>query len=126
MTTRRILTAEEIFAAGKPKRQFVQIPEWIGDNGDIGGVYIVQLGAVEYEQWQSETRDNFGKPLFGKVYTSALLRAAQDEDGKPVFTKEMLERLNTTAGQTLARLYAVFERLNGLPTDEEVDELVKN
>lgn len=124
--SRKVLTAEEFFVAGKLRREWVPIPEWQSQNGDgEAGVYVTELSAVENELWEDEVTDDNGKPIAGRVMVSALTRAVVDETGNRLFMPEQIEQLKANSGKIAGRLYRVFKRLN-VSTDADVEDAVKN
>lgn len=123
--TRKVLTAEEFFVAGKLNREWVPIPEWPSENGDEAGVYVTELSAVENECWESEVTDDKGRPIPGRVIVSALARAVVDEAGNRLFTPEQIEQVKANSGKIAGRLYRVFKRLN-VVTDDVVEDAKKN
>lgn len=123
--TRKVLTADEFFVAGKLKREWVPIPEWPSQNGDEAGVYVAELSAVDSECWEDEVTDDKGRPVAGRVMVNALARAVVDEAGNRLFTPEQIEQVKTNSGKITGRLYRVFKRLN-VVTDDVVEGAAKN
>lgn len=130
MSSKRVLTAEEIFVSDDMRREWVATPEWRPSdcNGDECGLYVSTLDAVEKEKWEDEITNSKGERDTGKtgfVMASALARACVNDSGARVFTTEQVDRLARKSGAVVARLWQVFRKLNVL-TDADVSELVKN
>lgn len=122
MSSRRVLTAEEIFICDDLPREWVPTPDWRPPdaNGEDCGLYVITLDAVEKEKWEEAYA---GKT--GIIMASALSIACVNENGERVFTTEQIEKLKRKSGLTVARLWQTFRKLN-VVTDVDVSEQVKN
>lgn len=126
--SRRVLTADEIWAAGDIHKEWVAIPEWRPQdaNGDECGVYVTTLDWREKLQWESECTDDKGKALSNElVIATGLAHSCVDESGNRLFTAENITKLDQKSGAVVVRLWKAFQRLNVF-TDADVSELAKN
>ena len=103
----------------------VPCPEW----GDGVLLYIHALSgdqrdALEEESTELAAAEDFA-PGSGKrrLHARALVRAARDAEGKPVFTLADVEALAKKDARPLDRCYRVVDRLSAV-SEEEVSALL--
>jgi hypothetical protein len=119
---------EKILASTGVAAVPVPCPEW----GDGVVVWIHPLtgdqrDALEEESTEIAALENFA-PGSGKrrLHARAVVRAARDGEGKPVFTLADVEALAQRSARALDRCYRVLDRLSAVSDEEVVGLLGKS
>lgn len=110
----KALTRGEIFKPVQFRRERVNVPQWGGH------VYVRQISAKDFEEWQDWIAKQETAKAQGKAYNPQSHRAALivqcvcDENGRPIFEAEQADiaALGGHLNGTIDLLYEACKRLN--------------
>lgn len=109
------LTKEQIFGVDDLPTQTVSVPEWNGD------VTIRQLTVGQREEIAQAAKQQ--KPGVGALM---VVLSVVDEQGKPLFTKQDMAKLQSKSYAAVDRIVEAVLKHNGMKGDEAIDEAEKN
>lgn len=103
MSDKKLLSAEDIFAANDTEIATVDVPEW------GGAVRVRTMTALE--------ADEFGDTEKKDALVRLVEICAIDADGGRLFQKEHLEKLRGKNWNVILRIHQAAAKLNGLTTE---------
>jgi hypothetical protein len=111
------LTADQIFSADDLGLVPVNVKEWGGT------VYIRVMSVGEMESYQREFAEK--KEKMENWRAKLLVSCLCSKDGKPLFTRDQIDKLCGKSVKVLSRLFDAAMKHNAV-TEKDVEDLAKN
>lgn len=115
MSEKKILSADDIFAAEDIQTCEVDVPEW-------GGTVVLKMltGEQMIAFWEKNKKSE------SEAMANLIAMSAVKPDGSPLFTEEQVSRLKKKSFKAMTRLQDAALKLNGLKDKDKQEESVKN
>lgn len=115
------ITREQFLAPKATERQKVDVPEL----GVVGGyVWVAVMSGTQRDEYEVEVIKDSDKSM-KNMRARLVVRCAQDDDGKRLFTLDDVEAVGNESSKALERIVHVAQRLNRL-TEKDMEELKGN
>jgi len=114
-----ILTKDAILNADDLQTETVSVPEWGGE------VLVKTLTGTERDEFENSILGDKEKPDITNVRAKAVSLCVVDPEGKRIFSAEDVLKLGGKNSRALDRVFAVFQRINGM-RKKDMEELIKN
>lgn len=119
MSTKRILSADDILNAVDTQTEEVECPEW-------GGTVLVKaLSGTERDRFEASVSGNGSKPNLDNIRAKLAALSIVNQKGERVFKDSQVAQLGLKSAAALDRVFDVARRLSGL-RKEDVDTMTKN
>ncbi len=116
----RTLSAEQILRADdRPPPERHAVPEWGGH------VYIKIMSGGERDRFELVAEEGMRKKTQANIRASLLAATLCEEDGKRLFTNNMINQLGDKSSIPIDRLFDIAQKINKL-NQKDVEELEKN
>jgi hypothetical protein len=110
-TTKKTLTADDIFGADDLKLESVDVPEW------GGRVFVRQMSAGARDAYDVSQTDEGDKLNLTNFRSRLVAFTCCDEGGTLLFTQDQVEKLAAKSAAPLLRVFAAAKELNKVGTE---------